>query len=305
MDELGRSNNKTNLSEMMRSPPQFLPGDRPTNLRLAFIGDSISRYQYVSLIHFLHTGHWIDESMDVSLMDEKLFPAGWTDYFEHLSQYFDAPNNFLCDCYRGKFHQWKRNLGENMFYRDQCRGNYLTYVAKFGKFPFRGHWSPQAIPFDSTNGLSAVPSDTMAVHRTPYNVTEVSSPYTWQLPSWNETIRNYIAQLHPKPDYLVFNSGLWEGHGLDSETTINDIRNALESEGIIGIYKTTTARAAGNETALLEHEKMACQSIKHCIYLNWTGDLGHEHYTDHTHFKTYVNTRFNELLLRLVQKIES
>ena len=45
--------------------------ERPTNLRMVFMGDSTSRFQYISMVHFLQTGQWInDETRLVQDSDE-------------------------------------------------------------------------------------------------------------------------------------------------------------------------------------------------------------------------------------------
>lgn len=55
---------------------------RPTGLRLVMIGDSITRYQYLSLAYFLRHGRWFDPNKtQAHLVNEKSF-LGWDNFYQ-------------------------------------------------------------------------------------------------------------------------------------------------------------------------------------------------------------------------------
>jgi hypothetical protein len=306
----------------LRREPLHLPADRPTGLKIAFLGDSLMRYQTVSLIHYLHTGQWIDEHMEPNLLNEKSFRSDWTTFYEYNSKYFNGPHNFRCDCYRlATFKEWATALSENIFYRDECRDNHVVFLSKFGIFPFRGHWDPDDVfnespiteeeriarDMGSTGQIRPMltkEENVFALGHGGYNISEVSAPYTWSFPTWSAVVRNYIAHLTPKPDYLVVNAGLWPDHDLN-EQVLSDIRVAADEVGIKAIYKTTTTTRNGNDVALKPYDEVGCRLLPYCLPMNWTALVPPAHYWDRLHFLSYVNTRFNEQLLELLAEIQS
>lgn len=117
-------------------------------------------------------------------------------------------------------------------------------------------------------------------------------------------IRNVVAQMDPKPMYLIFNQGIWGDHDLNEET-FDDIQTALRETGIRGLYKTTTRRSRENSTELAKHDVIGCYTIDLCMDVSWTASLsGPEHYFDApgTHFVAHVNQRFNEQLLSILEE---
>jgi hypothetical protein len=77
----------------------------PTNVNIVIIGDSLSRYGYLSLVYFLRWGRWFEPTLEKSnLMDERSFKSLFHDdafgefYFQssRLLQPYE-----LCDCYNG------------------------------------------------------------------------------------------------------------------------------------------------------------------------------------------------------------
>jgi hypothetical protein len=309
--ESGGVPNEWLTDAFLRRAPLYQPDDRPTGLRIAFIGDSLTRYQTTALIHYLHTGYWIDEYMQPNLLNEQSFRSSWKAYYEFTSEYFNGPTNFRCDCYRDPNRMWDAFLGENMFYRDECRGNHITFLSKFGNFPFRGHWEPHTA-FNGSTTLPGAESNEASTNQTSvggaspggYNESEVSTPYSWSFDSWPDVVRNYVAHLDPKPDYLVLNAGLWAHHGLN-EQVLAEIRAAADKVGITTIYKTTTnpQNPAIQRLQLRGHDEAGCRLLQHCFALNWTALVPPNHYWDGLHFFSYMNTRFNEQLLELLAAI--
>jgi len=256
---------------------------RPRNLHLAFIGDSVTRYQYVSLVYFLKTGQWWNQDEHPTLLYRVDF-ASWNEYFLWSNKQLQPEEQ--CDCARpggGGYY----NINENRYFFDPVRNNSVSINIKFGKATTHGHMTA---PID--------PNATIDVSRQP--------PYAWENYGWNQTITEHIAKLVPKPDFLVFNAGL-HANRLTNPETQQSILDALAATNIIGIYKTTTRsmnldRKKGFSRG--RHDKSLCGKVfPDCMDLGWVGDLiGPDYYHDDVHLKSAGNTLMNLQLLAYLRE---
>ena len=244
------------------------------NLRLAIIGDSISRYQYLALVCFLHTGHWIKDDVSRNPLDRREF-AREADFFNFTNSILKPSET--CDCFRPDAGWNLKRWFENRYYRDDTKGNYVSFFTKMGKANTNGHLQPS----EAWTGRALL-SET---------------PAAWSY-SWTDLIRNHITELVPKPDYLIFNAGLW-AHDLLNTTVFSDIEAVLKQANIRGIYKTTSKRYRDRTTSLQEHDKQGCKLFP-CVDLSWTGDLTLAGYVDQSHFKPSVNRKMNEQMFALL-----
>ena len=98
----------------------------------------------------------------------------------------------------------------------------------------------------------------------------------------------------------MFNAGLWKSHGLDN-TSLHEIRDALEDAGITGIYKTTTRDKTGHyyNPGSYEYEEIACQLFT-CLNMSWTANLTKQDYSDHIHLQPHFNNHINKQLFTLL-----
>ena len=256
------------------------------NLRLVFMGDSVTRYQYLDFIYYLHTGQWIQNDDYPNLVAEKTF-GSWIEFYNITNGAFDGKEK--CDCYRaGKFDPL--SIFETRYYTDPIRNNYIAYYQKFGLLPAHGHWEPE-YGFDNNSSTpGSIPTD--------YTI---DNGTLWEY-NWVDVILNHIGKLQPRPDFLVLNAGLWD-HDLDNETLLHEIQVACTSLNITSIYKTTTTTS--NQTQGMidrAYEITACEIFDLCYNLSWTGDfLGLDYYWDKKHFLANMNQRFNEKLLLLLK----
>lgn len=283
---------------------------RPTNLRLVIIGDSISRYQYISLVHFLQTGTWITDATKLIPDINDLPTTGLStntplhcknpgikarEQFYSLSHSFLQPNELLCDC---------RGYSENRYYVDTERNNYVTYITKFGKNSTSGRYSANQIrgSMDSGTGKKG--------ERKKHTSDQ------WKYEYWNETIHYHIAQLKPKPQFLLFNAGL-HAHDLNFKYIRQSIIEVTKRHNIIPIYKTTTypnnISITLNDFPLASHDLLLCgqqsndssTDFQYCIDLSWTSQLfGDDHYYDYYHFKPYWNYYMNLQTLLYIQQFQ-
>jgi hypothetical protein len=119
------------------------------NKPMVWIGDSITRYQYMAMAFFLHFGRW---------------PAGLAEWKEHIGIgsvawegawrnwhrfYVDVPAAFngteWCDCYRGKLIGNGANNEHRMYYNPET-GVKLSFVFQWGKMHIPGHFPPTFDP---------------------------------------------------------------------------------------------------------------------------------------------------------------
>lgn len=107
---------------------------RPRNLRIVFVGDSITRYQYLSLAYFLRFGRWFDPSVfPNNLVNAHSFhhdyhpDEDWNEFFMQSNRMLQPME--LCDCVR------KDNTVaiERRYFYDTERNNQLVYINISGK----------------------------------------------------------------------------------------------------------------------------------------------------------------------------
>jgi hypothetical protein len=267
--------------------------ERPRDLHIAFVGDSVTRYMYLDFVYFLKNNRWVQDEDYPNILNAKHFPS-WNDHYE-ASNIALRPNE-QCDCFRNNPKNSsainKEETIENRYFSDPERNNYATFIEVFGGYKAHGHWHPE---------------DVYKQHKLNFGEQD---PFVWRY-DWPGLIRNYLAKLEPKPEYLVFNEGLWIEHELGDPEVRQSIKDALDDTGIIGIYKTTTLpninsglakRSAG--VVFNRHDQAMCDLIGLYLDFTWTKDLGDEHYWDGVHFKPHVNRGMNVELMDFLKNLK-
>ena len=145
-----------------------------------------------------------------------------------------------------------------------------------------GHWKPADV-------------------HNPHNFSTSWVEPSWQL-NWSSLIQDHIAQLEPKPDYLVFNAGAWK-HDLHDVRVQKSIVQALHETNITGIYKTTTFAKNMLRRGNFSYERTLCDIMKHCFNISWTASVNASEYTDNVHFRGDTYARMNRELLELLASI--
>jgi len=281
----------------LRSTAQGREDERPQNLHLAFVGDSVTRYMYLDLVYYLKHNQWIADTVAPNILNAKHYPS-WNEHYK-FSNLALSPNE-QCDCFRNNPSNAsainKEETIENRYFSDTIRNNYVTFIEVFGGYPAHGHWLPPEVHRDHG------PMDFEKLQ---------TDPFTWRY-DWPGLIRHYLNDLNPKPDYLIFNEGLWIEHELGNAQVRQSIKDALDDTGIVGIYKTTTLpninsglakRSAG--VVFNRHDDAMCELIDNVLDFTWTKDLGGEHYWDGVHFMPHVNRGMNMELLDLLKRLDA
>jgi hypothetical protein len=256
-----------------------------TNLHLVFVGDSVTRYQYLDLAYYLHHGHWCNDTSFQHRIHKK-----------NLARYVATTTGALapnedCDCFlrpQATALDYQQTYVENRYYADPVRGNYVAYIGKWGAQSARGHWGPDTAFRGNHTPLSE--------HQ--------PEPFAWTY-TWSELITLHLARLQPWPDYVVLNEGLSANHSLLDLTTQRAVADALRSTGLVGIYKTTTSTSkTGGGGINRDHDQAMCELLDHWLNLSWTDTLvGSAHRWDGLHFKDEVNHLMNQQLLEFLDGI--
>lgn len=260
----------------------FQTDARPRDLRLAIVGDSVSRFQYMALAHFLHYGTHIQNEDRPQKLNLKGKPRGGPqDKYLDFSKEILHPNE-QCDCFR--LTDWQPDLFvDNRYFYDQVRNNSLTFLLKYGYMEAHGHWPPNEV-------------------HNPHNLSFEQEPSFWN-GNWSAAFR-HLAAIRPKPKFVLFNAGHHRNH-MTKQAVQDDIVETLKELDFIGIYKYTTCKN-GNDPNLRNtgHENQMCNKMEHrCVNYNWTCALGREDYYDHVHLHADVNQRMNEELLAYLDEL--
>ena len=261
--------------------PQMM---RPRNLNIVMIGDSLMRYQYLSLAYFLRHGRWFDPSMKVNnLVQQPSFESPLHDASTWNEFYLQSTRMLypyeLCDCH----HEFKRT--EHRYYLDPVYNNSIVYMQVFGH--------------DVTiKGRVNAP-----VEHEHYNEALVSGkkrPFVWQEDTWHDLIRNYVARLDPKPDIAILNAGKWPTEFATKKELGVLLKQSLDDAGIQALWRTNTySKKASTTQAILDIDKYMCDLLP-CWNVSWTRRVPDGFYFDRNHFLEPIYRLLNEeMLLRL------
>ena len=301
-------------------------------LSIAFVGDSVSRYIYLSLVFYLRWGCWVHDGhpflelmvrkkmqlknrssmtgvigtttttgmTNTTSMEEKsLNIASWNDYLNYTNSLLFPYES--CDCYRNweKQFVWNRHV-ENRYYSDPTKNYHISFFTKFGSTNIHGHWNAATVYDD---------------HGRQNSLSFAKVPYEWVQNTWDGFVANYISHMNPKPKYFVFNSGFWTGHMLGNDEVLETLRKSLHDNNIIGIYRTTTFRSDEQNYAQYEssiwrkHDRKVC-NVFACLNVSWTSNLvvdgdsnKHDYFIDSIHFKSQVYNRINIEFFDLIKSL--
>jgi hypothetical protein len=219
---------------------------------LTFIGDSLTRYQYLSLIHFLHSGLWPEPLGDVSGQPNPVMErehANWTVYYSTSNEVYGGHE--VCTCRRDDVDEYERRH----FHLDTVGltirsitvpvlGSVLAQLGDVNQelnSTHRAHYKYDARIHQRGLGFSLCDNSTStSLH--PSCLYPPHFPY------------------HP-PTALVVNTGIWQVHDhpdvprpFDTNSTLfyQPIHDAIHSAALShptlrAIWKTTTAQRGGGE----------------------------------------------------------
>jgi hypothetical protein len=235
----------------------LLTRPRPRNLRLAFLGDSVTRYQYLSLAYFLRWGRWFDpDTIKNHLVDAHSFrhpyhpDQDWNEFFLQSNRLLYPAES--CDCQRSSSSQQEHEHAwaiERRYFYDPIHNNTLTYINLSGNEThnpnpsggFSGRLNAPDI-FTNFQAFAGLPSGLL--NNNDNKLLSSSLPITasnrsWDYSTWGQVIRHHVAALVPKPEIAILNAGL-HAHNFGDPFVRQELVSALNASNIIGIWKTTT-----------------------------------------------------------------
>jgi hypothetical protein len=276
---------------------------RPSNVNIVIIGDSISRYGYLSLVYFLRWGRWFDPSLEKSnLVHEHSFdnPFHYNTYSEFFFQSSLMLQPFeLCDCHTNENSQGLRRYNfENRYYHDPVHNNTVTFILAYGtEIPVKGRLNAQDA-FTSEWKWSTKENSLLDLH--------FGKP-TWSFDTWDVAVTEYIAKLNPKPQFLVVNAGQF-GHkfgpheeGQPASKALADAVRQAKFEKTF--WKTTTFMKGGDTFKVTGAEQIEetdaymCDLLGGCLSTAWTKSVKEGLYWDDRHFYEPIYRVINEDML--------
>ena len=200
---------------------------------IAFVGDSVSRYQYLNLVHFLAHGDW--QSSYPMFENEKEW-GSWLHFYAGTSaRLVTHATRETCDCFREGF----EIMIENRAFMDSENNFTISFSQFFDGYPSRGI-DPELLTLnDCTVGVGCKQGGCMPG--------DCSRP-TWIIQGGHVELLERIARTL-NPDTIIFNSGIWPLSGFSSPGRIEDLRClavSLRSHGVRDLIWKTTTRINSN-----------------------------------------------------------
>lgn len=266
---------------------------RPTGLRLVLLGDSITRYQYLSLAYFLRHGKWLNPDDKPNLVNQRSFMKRARAQEEDKWRVFLNETNQLlrpmeyCDCFRASWPNVKAvdaNVMENRYFHDPIRNNSVAYIQAFGNTASAMHG--RVMPQDAFRNIGT------------REFTHVNSTWQWYYHDWGDAIEHYVAQMNVT--HVMMNAGLWPNDF--HEAARESIMNALSKTNLVGIWRTNTYMTSRElrPSSKSADEAMVGMFGDNVLDVSWTRKLQTRFYWDDKHFLEPVYRAMNEELLQLV-----
>lgn len=268
---------------------------RPRNLRLIFIGDSVTRYQYLSLAYFLRYGRWFDPDIQLNdLVNSHSFHHPFHP-FEDWNEFFLQTNRILypletCDCTRDQHVSVERR-----YFKDTALNNILVYLNINGNETNEGHGH-----FGRLEGGLVFREFEAGL---PFGVGKINfDDIAWEFDRWSGIIRHHISDMQLQPALVVLNAGL-HSHDFRDVEKAQQLQQSLRDSGMKSVWKTTTYRKselrkdAISGATLRKTDERMCRLLDACFNISWTVDLHPDLYFDELHFREPVYRILNEVLL--------
>ena len=247
---------------------------------IVFMGDSLTRYQWLALAASFHRKVELSGTEYPSLVKEREW-RHWMPFYNGSTELL-MPNS-RCDCHRSFARPVGSKTVENRYYWTTEGGDLnLSFVQVLNPESIFGHWMP-------TGPLSE------ERHRHPIH--QEFAPQ-WRM-EWQECMRKVVAKLQPPPTVLVLNMGLWSGppnasYAADLERTARSVAPRIRV-----LWKTTTRMRKSGPTKWLRTDLLPRRVFPEVFdAARLTRGLVDRDYWDPRHFKAHVYNHLNAALLR-------
>jgi hypothetical protein len=277
---------------------------RPTDVNIVIIGDSVSRYGYLSLVYFLRWGRWFEPDLEKNnLVNENSFKSPF--HQDLFGEFFFQSSRLLepyelCDCCKGTPFEHNQDFGryiiENRYYHDPDLNNTVTFIHAFGH---------ENVIHGRINANEAQDSSKWDQHKSEKKLVQNEfTDTTWQYKNWAEVITNYVRHLEPYPENVIVNAGQWSNQfGPQDESVSQEFADALvQAKFKRAIWKTTTHKKGGHamNADVPETDDYMCRLLGACFNISWTKNLMDHLYWDDRHFYEPVYRVLNEDMLQVM-----
>jgi hypothetical protein len=192
---------------------------------LVFIGDSVTRYQYLNLVQFLTTGHPIWPNLSAPASEyEKQWPS-WNAFYQGTNDRLAGQE--VCDCFRAHdfSHQNLDTSFENRYWFGPGKVR-VSYIQMLGKNHIHGHnitelgiqcWEKEALSSDRPNFSHC--KQTLCAP----GECDLQPGFIFDFHSALPILGNLL-----QPDVVIVNSYLWSdwNNVVDAQSVANSFRQA-------------------------------------------------------------------------------
>lgn len=185
--------------------------------KVIFIGDSLTRYQYLSFTHYLTFGQYPNPSDNWA--NEREWP-GWTEFYNGTNRVLNSTpkSSEICDCYRNQNTPLDQII-ENRKYSGIIDVYYFQFFRR--DISMKGHVNFATDPAQ----VSCTPG-------------ECGDKPTWEL-SLVDALERVVKPL--KPDIVIVNAGLHESSKYWDQSFMDSFLDIMD-QFPLPIWKTTTKR---------------------------------------------------------------
>ena len=288
------------LPPSLRGRPCYYDGHRVAHCarpgeHIVFMGDSLTRYQWLALAASFHRRVELSDQEYPSLVKER----EWRHWMPFYNGSTDAlmPNS-RCDCHRTFARPVGSKTVENRYFwmeRPPSNGRggrsgrnahaarqllNLSFVQVLTPETIFGHWTPTGANSDE---------------RLREGIHPEFAP-RWRM-NWLQVMREVVAKLQPPPTVLLLNMGLWSGPPNASYAA--ELARVAHSIAPRVVWKTTTRMRKSGPTKWLRTDLVPRRIFREVFdAARLTRGLIDRDYWDPRHFQPRVYNNLNAALLR-------
>ena len=252
-----------------------MPGEH-----IVFMGDSLTRYQWLALAASFHQHVELSSSEFPNLVKEREW-RHWMPFYNGSTERL-MPNT-RCDCHRSFARPVGSKTIENRYFWLEGKGHKpllnLSFVQVLEPETIFGHWTPTGALSDERHRAH--------VH--------LDFAPLWRK-NWQQVMREVVAKLQPPPTVLVLNMGLWKAPNASYAAELERIARTVAPRVI---WKTTTRMRNAGSTKWLRTDLQPRRIFREVFDASrLTRGLTDRDYWDPRHFEPHVYNHLNAALLR-------
>ena len=245
---------------------------------IVFMGDSLTRYQWLALAASFHRKVELSETEFPSLVKEREW-RHWMPFYNGSTEAL-MPNT-RCDCHRSFARPVGSKTVENRYFWTAAGGGLnLSFVQVLTPETVFGHWMPTGELSDEEHRAR--------VH--------MEFAPRWRM-NWQQVMEKLVAKLQPPPTVLVLNMGLWNGP--PNATYAADLERIARRVAPRVVWKTTTRMRKSGPSKWLRSDLVPRRVFAEIFdAARLTRNLHDRDYWDPRHFQPHVYNHLNAALLR-------